>query len=105
MRDNQNNQEKIVKLKWPIPIPQKDSNPIMTNELRIGRFKAKHFKLLPKGFAEDGGNISPEDIIPLIAGLANIPESAADELDMEDIPEVAEALQSFLLASQATGKK
>jgi len=105
MRDNQNNQEKIVKLKWPIPIPQKDNNPIMTNELRIGRFKAKHFRLLPDSFTEDGGQISAKEIIPLIAGLANIPESSADEIDMEDIPEVAEALQSFLLASQATGKK
>ena len=97
--------EKIVKLKYSIPIPQENGSPINTNELKIGRFKAKHFKLLPKSFMDEEGQMSPAEIIPLIAGLANIPESAADEIDMEDISEVAEALQAFLGESQAIGKK
>ena len=77
----------------------------MTNELKIGRLKAKHLKLLPDSFMDSNGQLSPGDMIPLIAGLANIPESTADEIDMEDMTEVAEALQSFLGQSLETGKK
>lgn len=98
-------EKKIVKLKYPIPIPTDGGETVDVYELKMGRFKAKHLKLLPDSFMEDKGSISPKDIIPLIAGLANIPESAADELDMEDLTEVAESLQSFLGKSLGTGKK
>ena len=98
--------EKVVKLKYSIPIPGKDGEMINTNELKIGRLKAKHLKLLPDNFEESGGQLGMVDIIPLIAALANIPESAADEIDViNDLPEVAEALQSFLVKSLETGKK
>jgi len=97
--------EKVIKLKYSIPIPGKDGEMIQTNELKIGRLKAKHLKLLPDDFMESNGQLSPGDIIPLIAGLANIPESAADEIDIEDMTEVADALQGFLGESLETGKK
>ena len=97
--------EKVIKLKYAIPIPGKDGEIIKTNEIRIGRLKAKHLKLLPGSFIENEGKLNPADMIPLIAGLANIPESAADEIDMEDIAEVAEALQDFLGQSPETGTK
>ena len=97
--------EKIVKLKYSIPIPQENGNPINTNELRLGRLKARHLKLLPEDFMDNDGKLSPTNMIPLIAGIANIPESAADEIDIEDLMEVAEALQDFLSGFQETGKK
>lgn len=94
--------EKIVKLKYPIPIPQEGKEDITTNELRLGRFKSKHLKLLPDNF---DGNLSPREIIPLIAGLANIPEASADEIDIADLEEVVKELQSFFEGFQETGKK
>jgi len=97
--------EKIVKLKYSIPIKTSDGSIVKTNELKLGRLKAKHLKLLPKNFMENEGMLNPIDMISLIAGLANIPESSADEIDIEDMMEVAEALQSFLTISQVTGKK
>ena len=97
--------EKVIKLKYAIPIPGEGGKIISTNEIRIGRLKAKHLKLFPENFMEGKGNLNPADMIPLIAGIANIPESAADEIDIEDMSEVAEALQDFLGKSLETGKK
>ena len=97
--------EKIVKLKYSIPITLDSGEIINTNELKIGRLKAKHLKLLPENFMENEGKLNPSDMIPLIAGLANISVSTADEIDMEDIAEVAEALQDFLGQSPETGTK
>ncbi len=95
----------IVQLKYPIPIPKEGGGTVKVNQLEMGRFKAKHLKLLPDSFMEDQGKINPKDIIPLIAGLAEIPESAADEIDMEDLMGVAESLQGFLEKSLETGEK
>ena len=96
--------KKIVRLKYSIPIPGKDGD-ININELHLGRLKAKHLRLLPSNFTDGDGQLSPADVIPLIAGLADIPETSADEIDISDLPEVAESLQSFLGDSLETGKK
>jgi len=99
---------KIVTLKHSIPIfDEKGKEISTTNELKLGRFKAKHFKLLPEDFEEKGGKISPSGIIPLIAGLADLPEKSVGEIDFDDLEEVAEALQSFLEKSESLtdGKK
>jgi len=88
---------KVTTLKYAIPVFDETGKEISTtNELKIGRFKTKHFKLLPDDFEESGGKIKPAELIPLVAGLANISIEAAGEIDFEDIEEVAEALQSFL---------
>jgi len=96
---------KTINLKWAIPIEGKDGQIIKTKELELGRLKAKHFKFLPKDFMEKNGQIEPQQMIPLIAGLANIPVESADEIDMEDLPIIAEGLESFLSGYQETGKK
>lgn len=98
-------EERIVKLKWPIPVPAADGKMINVAELRLGRLKAKHLRLLPEEFMESEGSLSPADVIPLVAGLTGIPESSADEIDMEDLTEVADAMQSFFEVSLGTGKK
>ncbi len=97
--------KKKIPLKYPIPIKKEDGGTVNVQELEMGRFKAKHLKLLPDDFMENEGRINPKDIIPLIAGLADIPEDSADELDIEDLMGVAESLQSFLGKSLETGKK
>ena len=98
-------ESKKIVLDFPIPIKAENGNIVRTNELEFGRMKAKHLKLLPKGFVESGGKIDPQDIIPLIAGLADIPIESAEEIDIEDLNEVAEVLSDFLSQFQATGKK
>lgn len=103
-------QNKTIKLKYPIPIVRKkpgteENEVVELKELTLGRLKAKHLRLLPDSFMEDEGRISATDVIPLIAGLADVPEAAVDELDLEDLTGVAESLQSFLGESLPTGKK
>lgn len=91
---------KIVELKYPIVV---DGKPV--NELRFGRMKAKHIKLLPKEFYEnEGKGINPSMVIILVAALCNIPESAADDIDIDDLANVGEALSTFLEKSLQTGK-
>ncbi len=100
-------EEKIVKLKRSIPVPKEGGGEVNISELRLGRLKVKHLRLLPDNFMETEGSLKPTEIAPLIAGLADIPESSIDELDIEDLMGVAEALQDFLGGSlfQENGKK
>jgi hypothetical protein len=97
--------KKTVNLKYSIPVPKEGGGSVNINELSLGRLKAKHLRLLPKNFMEDEGKINPADVIPLIAGLAEIPVESAEEIDIEDLMEVADSLQGFLGESLETGKK
>ncbi|NQS89371.1 phage tail assembly protein [Patescibacteria group bacterium] len=96
--------KKIIKLKYPIPIPKEGGGTVQVSELSLSRLKAKHLRVLPKDFMENEGGINPVDIIPLLASMTDIPESSADELDMEDLMVIAEELTSFLGQSLKTGK-
>ena len=100
----ENEKIKII-LKYSIPVRKEDGGMISVNELELGRLKAKHLKLLPKDFSEKGGNLEPSDIIPLIAGLTNIPLESADEIDLDDLGAIAEDLEGFLKKSLTTGEK
>lgn len=97
--------EKIVKLKYSIPVPGRNDTTVNVNELRLGRLKAKHLRLLPDDFMDKGGKMNAASMIPLIAGLANIPVESVDEIDMEDLAIIAEALEGFLSASPQIGNK
>ena len=73
--------------------------------------RAKHLKLLPKSVfsialdeVDDNGkkkkkkmpNISPSDILPLIAGMANLPLATIDELSLEDLFTVADKVTELV---------
>ena len=101
--------EKRIPLQYPIPRRKEAGAGVtMVHELVIGRFKAKHLKLLPKEFVEQEGKIHPTEILPLLAGLTELPLESIDELDMADLMNVAEELESFfdhsLEGFQETGK-
>jgi len=100
-----NKESKIVQLKYSIPIPKEGGGNMNVSELTFGRLKAKHLRLLPDDFMEKGGQLNAKDIIPLIAGIADIPESSADEIDFEDLMELAGEITSFLPKSPQTGEK
>jgi len=99
------NEKKEIKLKYPIPIPKEGGGTVQVDYLEMGRFKLKHLKLLPEDFVEKEGKVSPADLIPVIAGICDISEETAGEIDFEDIGDVATALTSFLSESPLTGKK
>jgi hypothetical protein len=90
-------QKKIV-LKYPITVNGKE-----TAELAVSRLKTKHLKLLPKEFLKKIGGgknkltleVMP-DMIPLFAGILGIAEAEADEIDIEDLLQVADAIGDVL---------
>jgi len=94
---------KIVKLKYSIPVPKKGGGMVQVSELTLSRLKVKHLKALPENFMESEGNINPSDIIPLLASVVDIPEESVDEIDMEDMDIIAQELVSFLEQSLKTG--
>lgn len=102
--------EKIIKLRRSIPVK---NNGIVqhVNEIKLGRFKVKHLKHIPKYLLEEDGkktDINPEDMIPLIAGLSDLSESAIGEIDLlDDFNNVMEGFTDFFdkYLSQETGQK
>jgi len=101
--DNEN--KGIVELKHSIPIKKADGGTVEVSQLKMGRLKLKHLRLLPKDFTEKEGKVAPAELIPLIAGVADIPIESADEIDIEDIEAIVEGLMSFLADFLQTGKK
>jgi hypothetical protein len=97
-----------VKIELSYPLPSVNGEGEEIRELTIGRLKAKHFKSMPEKMlvAEEGAEISlsPVEMLPVIASITGITEAQADELDMEDIPVVAEAVTNFFERYQETGK-
>lgn len=98
-------EKKVIELKYSIPVPKEGGGSVEVNKLQIGRLKLKHLKLLPKDFVEKEGKVSPDEIIPLIAGMANISEECAGEIDFDDIERVADTIMNFLAESPQIGKK
>lgn len=102
-------ENKIIKLKYPVPLKTKKDGvdvDIKVYEIVLGRIKAKHLKLLPKGaFDNDEDiNLNPNEMLPLIAGMSNLPLETVEEIDAEDLGEIGEALSDFLSQSLGTGK-
>lgn len=98
---------KEVVLKYPIPYKTEGGEQTEKKILTFGRLKTKHLKLLPDSFFESGGkNMSPKVVIPIVAGICNIPIESAEEIDvLEDLAKVVEVMSGFLGSSLATGKK
>lgn len=85
---------------------ERDGENSIIKSLTFNRLKAKHLKLIPKEMlADDSDDVSnPEDILPIIAALANVHEKVLDELDITDLKNVAPVLSDFLDVSPKTGK-
>lgn len=95
-----------IELEYPITIKDENGNTQSISEITLSRMKGKHLKLMPDSFFKNGGkNIKPHEIIPLIAGLANIPLESGEEIDLEDLTEIGGKLNDFLSKSLPTGKK
>lgn len=87
-----------VELKNSIPVWQKGKeDPFMVSSLSLGRMKAKHLKLLPKNFSKNNGKeIDASELLPLIAGLADMELKSIEELDMEDLQNVSEKVAEVM---------
>lgn len=85
-----------VKLHFPL-LTKKDGQDVKIDFLTFNRLKAKHFRLMPDSFFEnEGQNIKPQDIIPLIGALSGLDEGLVGEIDFEDLTSICEKIQDFL---------
>lgn len=82
-----------IKLKHPIEYNGETYEEITFSQ----ELKLKHIKHLPINFSErlENGEVTFEILIPVIAGLANIPVKALEELDYQDIDIIAEGMKDF----------
>lgn len=95
---------KTIKLKHPIRL-EKDGKIEEIGELKIGRLKLKHIKKFPKGLFDEGKTDTSElmPVLPsIVSSMAGISEEEADEIDMDDVEPIAEALGTFFDNTQAT---
>ncbi len=94
-----------IDLKYPIPVKGEGGTLVEVSTLTMGRLKAKHFKTLPSSiFDGEGKNVTPGEMIPMIAVLTGVPEESIDELDAADLLEIGAKLADFLSESLQTGK-
>jgi len=93
-----------IKLEYPIPV-ESNGGLVEVSSITLKRLKAKHFKKLPKAmFDGDGTNISPDEMIPLIAVLSDLEESSIEEMDAVDLIKIGGKVGDFLSESLQTGK-
>ena len=99
-------EKKTITLKHSIPVPRGDGeSDVMTNEITIGKMKVKHLKLMPKeSLSGDSTELDPMVLTKLLAGLADIPESAIDEMHVDDFVEVSKQLVDFMGDFLQTGE-
>jgi len=85
-----------VKLKYPLT-KNDGKQDFIIEELTLGRLKAKHFQLFPDSMFEDEGkNVKPQDIIPLVHALSGLDEELVGELDFDDLSAICDKVQDFL---------
>ncbi len=99
--------KKKIKLKHGIPVPTSDGGSVTVHEISLGRLKGKHIKNLSEDFFTKAaeGKLRPSEMLSLISGLADLPDSAIDEIDVvDDLPNITKELESFLAESPETEK-
>jgi len=100
-------EERTIKLTQPIPVPTEGGGVVNVLEIKLGRVKAKHLKLLPKSFFDGKGkDVAPTTLYEFLAGLSGLPLSSIEEIDVDDLTTVIDELVSLLPgASPKTGER
>ena len=81
---------KIVNLKYPVETTSAGGGKVTVSSITLRRPKAKDLKFIPAD-----GIASPADMLPLIASVSGLDIEVIEEVDLEDITEVVQALQGF----------
>ena len=105
--DKQKVTSKRIELEFPIKVPKEGGGDMEISVLVLNRVKGRDLDHIPAGLLEKGGKVEPQEVIPFIASLANIPLESAREIDFVDLIKAIGALEDFLTyaLSPKTGKK
>lgn len=97
---------KTISLKYPIDVVMEGSDQkTKLTQVILGRVKAKHLKAIPQSMLADGGeNVSPEEMLPLLASITGLASEQIDEIDLEDLLVICSELEDFLGESLSTGE-
>ena len=87
--------KKIIPLLYPITLTGGPRAGEELAEVCLGRFKVKHLNLLPKNMLEGDKNLDSTEIIPLLAGLLNLPVEDVEEIDVDDLKLIVEELKNI----------
>ncbi|MFN3347433.1 phage tail assembly protein [Pseudorhodoplanes sp.] len=82
------------KLLFPVTYKDAAGTEITVAELALRRPKAKDMRLLERVQTDGGGDIAAS--LALLAAINDLPETAIDELDAEDVLELSGVLLGFL---------
>lgn len=107
--------EKVITLREPVDMtvyagnPDKTDKVVKLTELTVRKPKAKSLRNLPPGtFAEANGNENAMTIV-LIALACDIPLETADELDINDVFDIAQTIYemspNLMSGFSGTGKR
>jgi hypothetical protein len=89
-----------IKLKHPVPGEKEDE---IISKIRLKRLRGKHLHLLPK--TVEGETLSPGEMLPLIAAMADLPLKIVEEIDLiDDLLNIIDMASDFFDFSQTTGK-
>jgi hypothetical protein len=85
------------------PVTRQDGAKI--DRVKFHRLKVKHLRELPESmFKGDGSDVRPQDMPQLLVAVTGLPQEVVDEIDMEDLTQLAEPMRDFLEASLGIGE-
>ena len=86
-----------VELEFPIMMQGPDGKEMEVSVLHFPeRLKAKHLKCMPKAFINGGKEVAGDEMVPMMAGLLEIPEEVAEQIDFKDSLNIAGMIPDFL---------
>ena len=87
-----------VKLETPIMVPGPGGKDIEMSKLQFPeKLTAAHVKHFPKAFVNGGSEIAPDEFVPFMAGLLELPPYVIDTIDFKDCLTIMGSLPGFLL--------
>ena len=89
-----------ITLEYPIILNHEDGTKTIIDTLKIGRLKAKHLKHLPEsmlnGKKGQKAKLKVHEIIPMVAGLTGYTETIIEEVDLDDLFKIADAIGELM---------
>ena len=90
----------IVPIVHPIKIKNQEGGIHLVYQVEIGRMKVGHMPFLPLSFLQplaegEKRKIATDEFGPFLRAITNLKQEEADQIDLEDVPAIMDAVESF----------
>lgn len=93
------NEPLVINLKTPIMVPGPNGKDMEIDKLQFpSKLCAGHIKYFPKAFVNGGSEVQPDEVVPFLSGILEIPEHYLDQIDFVDTIAIIGRLPDFLLS-------